>query len=65
MAVSALPNILHQHGQTAAGVMDIRLYSDASVSNPMVIFKPTASGEPEEDPITGETTAAGEPSQNG
>lgn len=62
VAVSALPNILEQHGQTATGVMDIRLYSDASVSSPMVIFKPTVDGEPEEEeptaPETGETTAA-------
>ena len=55
VAVSALPNILEQHGQTATGVMDIRLYSDASVSNPMVIFKPTADGEPEEEPTSSET----------
>lgn len=55
VAVSALPNILEQHGQTATGVMDIRLYSDASVSNPMVIFKPTADGEPEEEPAPSET----------
>lgn len=62
VAVSALPNILEQHGQTATGVMDIRLYSDASVSNPMVIFKPNADGMPEDDPSsteTGDTTGTG------
>ncbi len=55
VAVSTLPKILEQHGQTACGVMDMRLYSDASVSNPMVIFKPDSLQEPETDPTTTDT----------
>lgn len=42
-AAKAIPKILERNGQTAAGTIDLRQYSDPTVESPAIIFTPATS----------------------
>lgn len=45
VAVASLPIILRERGATVRGELDIRMYSDPSITNPIISFKPETAGE--------------------
>ena len=47
VAAASLPLLLEQYGTTTRGELDIRMYSDPSNANPMIVYKPEnqAQGE--------------------